>query len=73
MARQMGKSAHPNGKGSKPKLKKRKVKNHKPIVHNSNSSNPDPPVQFDVQKAVKDDKKVRPKEVFEDYQDPKKK
>ena len=31
---------------------------------------PDPKSQFNVPKGVKDDKKVRPKEVFEGYKDP---
>ena len=52
--------------------KGKRPKPQKPQVHNSNSTDPDPETQFNVQKAVDKDKKIRPKEVFEDFKDPKK-
>ena len=32
---------------------------------------PDPKSQFNIPKGVEDDKKIKPKDVFEGYQDPK--
>tara|TARA_R110001592_G_scaffold1834_4_gene11111 strand:+ start:2468 stop:2653 length:186 start_codon:yes stop_codon:yes gene_type:complete len=51
---------------------KRPMKNKKPMEHDPNSTDPDPPIQFKVQKEVEDDKKVKPKQVFENYTEPKK-
>ncbi len=34
-------------------------------------ANPDPVSQFNIPKGVDDDKKIRPKDVFEGYKDPK--
>tara|TARA_R110000737_G_scaffold58841_3_gene85175 strand:+ start:2097 stop:2327 length:231 start_codon:yes stop_codon:yes gene_type:complete len=52
--------------------KKKKVKAQAPITAHKdpNVFHPDPVSQFKVEKAVDDDKKVRPKQVFENYSEP---
>ena len=50
---------------------KQRNKQVKPVV--MEYGDPDPKLQYKVPKGVEDDKKVRPKDVFEGYKDPKKK
>jgi len=62
------------GKSSIPRTG-RKSKAPKPqapltTLRDPNSTDPDPKVQFKVEKVVEDDKKVKPKQVFENYTEP---
>jgi len=50
---------------------KQRNKQIKPVV--MEYGDPDPKLQYNVPKGVEDDKKVRPKDVFEGYKDPNKK
>jgi hypothetical protein len=50
--------------------KKGKSKPQTSLSHNPNKIDPDPKCQFKVEKAVEDDKKVRPQQVFEGYKVP---
>ncbi len=60
--------------GKKPygqmKSRKPKAKPQAPLTHDPNSTDPDPKTQFKVEKVVEDDKKVKPKQVFENYSEP---
>ncbi len=53
--------------------KKGKSKPQVSFKHNPNTIDPDPKCQFKVEKAVEDDKKVKPQQVFEGYKVPGKK
>tara|TARA_R100001230_G_C5593157_1_gene108866 strand:- start:294 stop:494 length:201 start_codon:yes stop_codon:yes gene_type:complete len=50
--------------------KKGKAKPQVSLTHDPNKIDPDPKCQFKVEKAVEDDKKVRPQQVFEGYKVP---
>ena len=60
------------GKSSIPRTgrKSKAPKPQAPLTHNPNSTDPDPKVQLKVEKAVEDEKKVKPKQVFENYTEP---
>lgn len=49
-----------------------RTKRKKPQVSDPTKIDPDPAItQFDIQKGVEDDKRIRPQQVFEGYKDPK--
>jgi len=50
--------------------KKGRAKPQVSLTHDPNKIDPDPKCQFKVEKAVEDDKKVRPQQVFEGYKVP---
>ena len=50
--------------------KKKPAKPQAPIRKDPNDYNPITISQFKIEKAVEDDKKVRPKQVFVDYKEP---
>ena len=52
--------------------KKKPAKPQAPIRKDPNDYNPITISQFKMEKAVEDDKKVRPKQVFVDYKEPEK-
>ena len=48
------------------------TKRKKPAVSDPTKIDPDPELtQFNIQKGVEDDKRIRPQQVFEGYKDPK--
>lgn len=51
--------------------KKGKSKPQTPLTHNPNKIDTDPKCQFKVEKAIEDDKKVKPQQVFEGFKVPK--
>ena len=51
-------------------VNKKRVKINKPV---ENNGMPDAPLQFNVKKDVEEDKKIKPKEVFDGYKDKPKK
>ncbi len=53
--------------------KKKRAKPQTAMKKDPNKIDPDPKCQFKVEKAVEDDKKVRPQQVFEGYKVPGKK
>ncbi len=53
--------------------KKGKAKPQHSRTYDPNKIDPDPKCQFKVEKAIEDDKKVRPQQVFEGYKVPGKK
>lgn len=50
--------------------KKKKPKPQLSMKKDPNKIDPDPKCQFKVEKAVEDDKKIRPQQVFEGYKVP---
>lgn len=47
------------------------TKRKKPVVQDPTKIDPDPELtQFNIQKGVEDDKRIRPQQVFEGYKDP---